>query len=245
MKRSLSLLLAAVLTLLAACSSPDSGARPELADPPPQVVEVAEPEESASDVRIARATEPLEVLALPDPAAEVLTELAPTTEFGSPRALLVLADEGDFLQVQVPQRPNGLTGWVAAADVEVVTGRHEVIVDLGARTLTLLEDGEVALETPVAIGTPDAPTPTGTFALIDRLQAPDPGGDYGPFALGLAGWSDVFSEFAGGDGQIGIHGTNDPSSIGQAASHGCVRVPNDVVAQLAEVLPLGTPVTIV
>ncbi len=102
----------------------------------------------------------------------------------------------------------------------------------------------VVLETPVAVGAPDAPTPTGTFAVIDRLQSPDPASPYGPFALGLSAHSDTFSEFAGGDGQIGIHGTDDPSSIGQAVSHGCVRVPNDVVARLAELLPLGTPVIV-
>ena len=48
----------------------------------------------------------------------------------------------------------------------------------------------------------------------------------------------------GGDGQIGIHGTNQPASIGNAVSHGCVRVPNEIITQLAHNLPLGTPVTI-
>jgi lipoprotein-anchoring transpeptidase ErfK/SrfK len=54
----------------------------------------------------------------------------------------------------------------------------------------------------------------------------------------------VLSEFAGGDGQIGIHGTNVPASIGEAVSHGCVRVPNDVITTLATTVPVGTPVTI-
>ena len=80
--------------------------------------------------------------------------------------------------------------------------------------------------------------------MTDLLDNADDGGAYGPYALGLAAHSDTLSEFAGGDGQIGLHGTNEPWSIGQAASHGCVRVPNEVVAQLATGLPLGTPVTI-
>jgi lipoprotein-anchoring transpeptidase ErfK/SrfK len=101
------------------------------------------------------------------------------------------------------------------------------------------------LTTPVAVGSPESPTPTGHFFLVDKLDTQSASSAYGPFAFGLSGHSDVLTEFAGGDGQIGIHGTNDPSSIGNAVSHGCVRVPNDVIAQLNDLVPLGTPVTIV
>ena len=75
-------------------------------------------------------------------------------------------------------------------------------------------------------------------------DATDDGGAYGPFAIGLSAHSDTLTEFAGGDGAIGIHGTNDPASIGNPVSHGCVRVPNDVAVQLAQMLAPGTPVTI-
>jgi lipoprotein-anchoring transpeptidase ErfK/SrfK len=75
----------------------------------------------------------------------------------------------------------------------------------------------------------------------DLLQ--DRSGPYGTFALGLSAHSDRLSEFAGSDAQVGIHGTNDPSSIGRAVSHGCVRVPDDVADVLAQV-PLGTPVLV-
>ena len=110
--------------------------------------------------------------------------------------------------------------------------------------LTLTDGGQTVLTTPVAIGAPDTPTPTGRFSVTDKLQTPNPNGAYGPFAFGLSGRSEVLTEFAGGDGQIGIHGTNDPSSIGKDVSHGCVRVPNDVIEQLNELLPLGTPVVV-
>ena len=80
--------------------------------------------------------------------------------------------------------------------------------------------------------------------MTDKLVTNDATSAYGPFALGLSGYSEVLSEFGGGDGQIGIHGTDDPSTIGQAVSHGCIRVPNDVITRLNEVLPLGTPVVI-
>ena len=63
------------------------------------------------------------------------------------------------------------------------------------------------------------------------------------FALGLSGHSDVLTEFGGGDGQIAIHGTNNPGDIGQDVSHGCVRIVNDAIERLST-LPLGTPVVI-
>ncbi len=105
-------------------------------------------------------------------------------------------------------------------------------------------DGNVVLETPVAVGSSDNPTPTGDFYVTDLLDTGNATSAYGPFAFGLSGHSETLSEFGGGDGQVGIHGTNQPSSIGNAVSHGCVRVPNDIVVQLAHSLPLGTPVSI-
>ncbi len=71
-----------------------------------------------------------------------------------------------------------------------------------------------------------------------------PNGAYGAFAFGISAHSDVLDQFGGGDDQIGIHGTNQPDSIGQSVSHGCVRVPDQVIEALAHSIPLGTPVTI-
>ena len=243
------------LLLLAGCgSSPAERTAPE---PPPTTVTapsttapasptttVAAPEAPA--VRIARTAEGLVVRAAPDENAALVTSLPATTVFGSPRAMLVVDDADGWVEVQVPQRPNGGTGWVEADQVDLVAGTYTVAVDRAARTLTVTEAATeaVVLETPVAIGAPDAPTPTGTFSVVDRLETPNPAGAYGPFALGLSGFSETLSEFGGGNGQIAIHGTDDPASIGQDVSHGCIRVPNDVVMRLAELLPLGTPVTI-
>jgi lipoprotein-anchoring transpeptidase ErfK/SrfK len=160
-----------------------------------------------------------------------------------------LADFGEgeaagWLEVVLPGRPNGATGWVRATDVEVRELDVEVEVDLTSRELRVLQDGEVVLTTEVAIGEDDHPTPTGRFFVTDKLDTEDPDGAYGPYAIGLSGRSEVLTEFAGGDGQIGIHGTNDPASIGRAVSFGCVRVPNAVVRELVTLLPLGTPVVI-
>ena len=73
---------------------------------------------------------------------------------------------------------------------------------------------------------------------------PDGNGPYGTHAYGLSGFSETLDSFNGGDGVIGIHGTNDPGSLGTDVSHGCIRVANDVIDEMATFLPLGTPVEI-
>ncbi len=243
-----------------ACSG---GGGPEaIADPKPTTtVEVTTTVAGTSGVAVSTTTA---AATLPEPALvvraahdlvvhEAPEATSPTrtipavNDFGTALALLVTDEtRPGWVEVLLPGRPTGATAWLAldGSGVELRPVTTEIEVDLTARTLTLYDAGEVVLTTPVAIGSPDAPTPTGRFSVTDKLQDPNPDGAYGPFALGLSGRSEVLTDFAGGDGQIGIHGTDDPSSIGQAVSHGCVRVPNDVVQLLAGVLPLGTPVTI-
>jgi L,D-transpeptidase catalytic domain len=172
-----------------------------------------------------------------------VTVLTPTTGFGSPRALMVVAEEGDWLEVALPVRPNGSTGWIRRGDVELRSVDEAIVVDLTARTLTLYDAGAEVLTAPVAIGAGGTPTPVGRFYVVDKLDTGDPTSAYGQFALGLSAFA-VLTEFAGGDGQVGIHGTNDPASIGRAVSHGCIRVPNEVAAQLSATINLGTPVTV-
>lgn len=197
----------------------------------------------AGSSTVARASADVAVYDAPG-AAGPASVLPATTEFGSPRALLVVADEGEWLQVALPVRPNGSTGWVRRAGLELRTVDEVLVVDTAVQTLTLLDAGVPVLTTPVAVGTPDNPTPTGSFYVVDKLDTGDPSGPYGQFAFGLSAHSDTLTEFAGGDGQVGIHGTDDPSSIGRAVSHGCVRVPPDVAQHLADTVNLGTPVVI-
>ena len=233
--------VAGLALVMGACGT-GPGSRPHVADTaaPAPAPAPAPPEAGAN---VARATtDTVAVFDAPDPNASV-TELAGTSDFGFRRAFLVVGEDGDFLEVLLPERPNGTIGWLRAADVAVESVSHRLEIDLAARTLRWLDDGEVILETPVAIGAPEYPTPTGQFFVTDLLDTGDGASDYGPFAAGLSGFS-VLTEFAGGDGQIGIHGTNDPSSIGRDVSHGCVRVPNDVITQLATTIPIGTPVLV-
>lgn len=199
-----------------------------------------------ADATVARTDAALDVYAEPGAAAPELT-LGATTRFGSPRALLVrdTAGDGDWLQVLVPVRPNDRTGWIRSTDVSLERFDQLIHVDTAARTLTVVEAGETVLSVPAAVGAEDSVTPTGLFSVVDKLENPDPSDAYGPYAIGLSSHSDVYQEFAGGDGQIGIHGTNEPDSIGEAVSHGCIRVSNDIVTELNGRIHLGAPVMVV
>jgi hypothetical protein len=85
----------------------------------------------------------------------------------------------------------------------------------------------------------------GDFFLTERLDTGNPGGPYGPWAFGLSAYSDVYTSFAGGPGQVGLHGTNEPTKLGRDVSHGCIRVTNEAITALATELPVGSPITIV
>lgn len=206
----------------------------------PQAERPVEPEPAAL---VARALGEVPVHESPADAEPVRT-LDARTPFDSPTVLLVHQQQDGWLQVMLPGRPNGGTGWVSADDVELREVDFEVRVDLAAAELTVLQRGKVVVRTTAGHGRSEYPTPTGTFFVTDKLETPDPGGPYGPYAFGLSARSEVLTQFMGGEGQIGLHGTNEPDTLGKATSHGCVRVANEVIEQLADLLPLGTPVTV-
>jgi hypothetical protein len=241
--RLLSLLVSAGLGVFgaAACGAGDSN-RPEVNDTGGPTATAPAP--ATTGATVARAeTDSVSVYDSPAPAARS-RQVAGTSDFGFRRAFLVLSENGEFLQVLLPERPNGSTGWLRAADVAVEHVDHEIRIDLAARALRWTELGKVVIDTQIAVGSPVYPTPPGRFFVTDLLDTGESGGAYGPYAIGLSAHSDVLTEFGGGDGQVGIHGTNDPSSVGRAVSHGCVRVPNDVITRLAKTIPIGTLVTI-
>lgn len=169
---------------------------------------------------------------------------------GAPLVLLVLDQRPGWAEVLLPVRPNGSTGWIRADHVTLATHDFRIVVELAAHRLTAYRGTQVVLSEPVAVGAADAPTPGGLYATtallqpLDRAGNPDPFGPYGPYAYGLSGFSEVLSRFAGGDGQLGIHGTDDPGSLGTDVSHGCIRMSNEGITLLAGTLPLGVPVEI-
>jgi hypothetical protein len=167
-----------------------------------------------------------------------------TTYFDNPLVMPVIAEAGDWLQVMVPARPNGSTGWVRAADVELSTHNYRMELDLSAFHLTVFDGTDVIAETDVVIGKDATYTPVGRFYLNEVVPQSNPGGVYGPFVLSTNGYSESLETFDGGLPVIAFHGTNQPELIGTKASNGCIRMPNDVVSFLAQTLPAATPIDI-
>jgi lipoprotein-anchoring transpeptidase ErfK/SrfK len=148
-----------------------------------------------------------------------------------------------WYRVQLPIKPNGVTGWVPAREVTLSRVTTRIVVDLSQRTLTLYRSGRVLLRTTVAVGSSVTPTPTGRYYVNQKLVPTDAAGPYGPAALGVSAYSTVLTGWVQG-GPIGIHGTNEPWSIGRAVSNGCIRVRNGTLERVFRLAPAGTPVTI-
>ena len=151
--------------------------------------------------------------------------------------------EPDWYHVQLPLKPNGVTGWVRADDVALAAVTTRVVVDLSDRRVTLFDRGRVVLSAPVAIGSSETPTPVGRFYVNQRLVPADPSGPFGPGAIGISAFSDVLTGWTQG-GPIAIHGTNRPDLIGAAVSNSCIRVRNDLLQRLFDRTRAGTPVTV-
>ncbi len=207
-------------------------ADPSLQAPPGSVLVATATVPSLPIYVTPRALGPSQTLANPNP-------------LGAPLTLLVNAVQGGWLEVYLPERPNETTGWVTRSNVSLATDNEHIVVSLSARQVKLYRGGVQVYEAPVAVGAPDAPTPTGHFFVTEVLQLTDPGDAYGPYALGLSGFSNTYYSFDGGPGQIAIHGTDQPQVIGGYASHGCVRLTNPDITTLATQVPAGTPVDIV
>ncbi len=158
--------------------------------------------------------------------------------------IVIAKQDGGWLKVMVPARPNGRTGWVNINEVGVFEHTYAMVISLSNKTLTLYKAGEVIQTEKVAIGKAATPTPTGMFFTRELARPANPKGAYGVYAFGLSAYSNVLQTFGRGDGQIGIHGTNEPGALGTAASHGCVRVANDGITKLAKTLPQGVLVDI-
>lgn len=111
--------------------------------------------------------------------------------------------------------------------------KYQITVNTKNHTLTLLKDNKAFKTYKIAVGKASTPTPKGTFKIVNR--AINPGGPFGARWLGLDA----------PNGDYGIHGTNNPSSIGKNVSNGCIRMYNKDVIELAGIVPMGTIVKIV
>jgi lipoprotein-anchoring transpeptidase ErfK/SrfK len=163
-----------------------------------------------------------------------------TTQFGD-TWLPVLAEQPGWVQVLLPSKPAGSTGWIRADDVERARTPFVIEVHLGSKTLELLRDGAAVDQWSVGVGKTDTPTPTGRTFLLGAFA--DQNQHYSPVILPLGTHSPTHDTYGGGPGTVAIHTWPDAGVFGQAISDGCIRVPQDALEQLAEV-PLGTLVII-
>lgn len=233
--------------LLASCSvlpaaAPDGVAVSASAGPaaPPPTSPAPTPNEPLAAL-VATAARP-SVDVYDAPGGSVVATLSNPQPSGAPLTFLVLQIQGEWLQVSVPVRPNGSTGWILAVDEMLTRVDYRLEVSTEANTLSVYKNDELLQTYSVATGTGGTPTPHGSFYLTELLAPTNAG--YGPYAFGISAFSEVLTSFGGGPGQIGLHGTDDTDSIGQSASHGCVRMTNEDITTLAQLLPLGTPITI-
>ena len=178
------------------------------------------------------------------PAGRVLAHIGRRTEFGSPRILAVTGRRGRWLRVIASERPNGRPAWIAAAATRPGATDLSLHVDRSRRELTLRRRGRVLRRVTIAVGRPDTPTPTGRFAVTDRLRSQRADSPYGCCALALSGHQTKLLEGWPGGDRLAIHGTPNPETIGQAASLGCMRASTRDMRALMKVVPLGTPVFI-
>jgi lipoprotein-anchoring transpeptidase ErfK/SrfK len=150
----------------------------------------------------------------------------------------------EWLRVRLPGRPNGRTGWIKKQGTARAVTRWRLVVSLHNRRVTALRDGRPVRSFFVVVGKSSTPTPTGSYFVEEAIELRR-GEVGGPFALALSARSNVLQEFAGGPGQIAIHGlTNVGGVLGTAASHGCIRAANDVMQWLVIRIGPGVPVTI-
>ena len=122
--------------------------------------------------------------------------------------------------------------------------RRVIVVSLEDRKLALVEDGQVKKVYTVAVGKPSTPSPAGTFSIERRVKnptyhhgdktvLPGPGNPVGTRWMGLNTHG------------YGIHGTNEPKSIGKAASHGCIRMAKADLEEFYELVAVGDTVELV
>lgn len=233
--------LAAALT---ACGGGGSSQASAPASTTTQQATSSGPQLGQAPSTIATAAQPtIEIYSQPGDATPSLTLHSPNPD-GVKRVFLVEGTQGDWLHVLLPVPPNGSQGWIPASAVTTSKTSYWVEVVRSAHRLKVHKGTTTVLDTPAGIGTQDTPTPGGLYYITELLKAPNPTGDYGPYAYGLSGYSTSLKQFEGHDPIIGIHGTNQPQLVGTDVSHGCIRLHNDVITRMADMLPLGTPVQI-
>jgi hypothetical protein len=184
----------------------------------------------------------------PDRGAPAVARLSTRTPERTTNIVSVLDRRPDgtgrlWVRVRLPILPNNTTGWVPRS---ALGGYHwldtRLVISLRRRTATLVRDRRMLFRAPIGIGKPRWPTPIGNFYVrnkLTRYASPY----YGPVAFGTSARSGVLSDWPAG-GFVGIHGTDRPELVPGPVSHGCIRMRNHDILELARLMPVGTPLTI-
>ena len=166
------------------------------------------------------------------------------TYFKNPLVFDVVEDDGEWLKVLIPARPNHTEGWIKRSEVDLSSTSYRLRLDLATYTLSLYKGAELVRDTKVAIGKDQTRTPQGHFYITEKIKQSNPDGFYGPWILATNGYSEMLDTFDGGLPVVALHGTSLPDLLGTQASNGCVRMANDTVTAIAELIPAGTPIDI-
>lgn len=180
------------------------------------------------------------------PGGRTVARVQARTEFGSRTALSVAKERGHWLGVRSPDLPDERLGWVDARSDALSLDRttYSITADLSRKRVELRRGDRLVKRLSVAIGRPESPTPTGRFAVTDKLAGGDYGSYYGCCILALSGHQSNPPPGWQGGNRLAIHGTNAPSTIGTAASAGCLRGSDSALQVLMRHVPVGTPVRI-
>lgn len=225
-------------------------------EPPPPAVAV-----SSSFARTLRATGDVGVAAIYDAPDGNLKEITYTyldgtvvqnditnpTYFGNPLVFRVLEGGPDdtWAKVMVPTRPNGQVGWIQTDLYEWGSSNYLIQIDVTTNRVAVFNGEELVLETDAVTGKDASPTPILTAFVDEKIFGR--GGPYGPALLSLGVYSNALNTF-GANGEvpkIALHGTDSPWLMGEYDSNGCIRVENDVITQIADLVPVGTKVEII
>lgn len=173
------------------------------------------------------------------------------TEDDFPEAYLLVErrrafdSEYDWVQIRIPGRPNGRKGWVprdALGGFRRVT--TSVVVNRAKRRVVVRRGSRIIATFRVGVGKRSTPTPAGEFWIREKFRVADPGGLYGPLALGTAAYAPRLTDWPNG-GVVGFHGTDQPGLIPGNPSNGCIRLRNPDIRRFYRLVPVGTPVRII
>jgi hypothetical protein len=151
----------------------------------------------------------------------------------------------EWVQIRIPARPNGQTGWVKRSALGAFHLTNTlVVVNRERLRMSFYLAGKKIWTAPVGVGKPSTPTPSGHYWIRERFMVIPPSSGYYPYAFGTADYS-TLKDWEGG-GVVGIHGPyGDAAGIPGYISHGCIRLRVSDDFWLGRHIQLGTPVHVV